>query len=93
MIKKDSCRLYITALLLILPILPLSAWETAIAGVLTTPPAQGMDGRIYSSADDRALHCLDSVTGREYWNYRPGRRLKLFTVVSPDGQYPCYQFH
>ena len=85
MIKKDSCRLYITALLLILPILPLSAWETAIAGVLTTPPAQGMDGRIYSSADDRALHCLDSVTGREYWNYRPGRRLKLFTVVSPDG--------
>lgn len=73
------------ALLLILPVLTLSGWETAIAGVLTTPPAQGLDGRIYSSADDRALHCLDSVTGREYWNYRPGRRLKLFTVVSPDG--------
>ncbi|QEN07297.1 hypothetical protein EXM22_04570 [Oceanispirochaeta crateris] len=60
------------------------SWETAIAGVLTTPPAQGTDRRIYSTADDRALHCLDSLTGHEYWSYRPGGKLKGFTVVSPD---------
>ena len=60
-------------------------WETALAGVLTTPPAEGLDGRIYCTAEDRALHALDGVSGREYWNYRPGRRLIEFTIVSPDG--------
>ena len=53
----------------------LGAWETAISGVVISPPAQGPDGRIYSCADDRALHCLDQSTGKEYWAFRPGRRL------------------
>ncbi len=60
-------------------------WETALAGILTTPPAEGLDGRIYCTAEDRALHALDGVNGKEYWNYRPGRRLIEFTIVSPDG--------
>ena len=64
----------------------LGAWETAISGVVISPPAQGPDGRIYSCADDRALHCLDQSTGKEYWAFRPGRRLSGFTVVSPDGR-------
>ena len=64
----------------------LNAWETAISGVTVTAPAQGKDGRIYSCADDRSLHCLDAQSGKEYWSYRAGRRLKDFTVVSPDGR-------
>jgi len=66
------------------PFSSLYSWETAIAGVLTTPPAQGTDNRIYSTADDRALHCLDERSGKEYWIFRTGRRLTDFTVVSPD---------
>lgn len=77
--------LLLAAVLLLIPIFAAVSWETAIAGVLTTSPAQGLDGKVYSTADDRALHCLDSVTGREYWSFRPGRKLKGFTVVSPDG--------
>ena len=60
-------------------------WETALAGVLTTPPAEGLNGRIYCTAEDRALHALDGISGKEYWNYRPGRKLIEFTLVSPDG--------
>jgi len=78
--KKRRLLLLSTLLLTV----RLSSWETAIAGVLTTPPAQGQDFRIYSTADDRALHCLDSTTGKEYWNFRTGRRLTGFTIVSPD---------
>lgn len=77
--------LLLAAVLILIPIYSVISWETAIAGVLTTAPAQGMEGKIYSTADDRALHCLDSDTGREYWSYRPGRKLKGFTVISPDG--------
>ncbi|OQY34682.1 MAG: hypothetical protein B6241_03850 [Spirochaetaceae bacterium 4572_59] len=61
------------------------SWETALAGILTSPPAQGLDGRIYCTSEDRAVHSLDSVSGKEYWSYRPGRKLKGFTTVSPDG--------
>lgn len=77
--------LLLSAVILFFPLSNAFTWETAIAGVITTSPAQGMDGKVYSTADDRALHCLDSVTGREYWSFRPGRKLKGFTVISPDG--------
>ena len=79
-------RLFLVLALFCQSIAALGAWETAISGVVITPPSQGPDGRIYSCADDRALHCLDRETGREYWAYRPGRRLAGFTVVSPDGR-------
>jgi len=75
---------FLTLLYIFALSMPLYSWETAIAGVLTTPPAQGLDNRIYSTADDRALHCLDGETGKEYWNFRTGRRLSGFTAVSPD---------
>ncbi len=79
-------RILLKSLILFLSItLHADTWETAIAGVLTTPPAEGLDGRIYCTADDRALHALNGATGREYWNYRPGRKLTGFTAVSPDG--------
>ncbi|MDC7232576.1 MAG: PQQ-binding-like beta-propeller repeat protein [Spirochaetales bacterium] len=85
MISSYKRSFTILAALLMAFIANLNAWETAIAGVLTTPPAQSPDGHVFSTADDRALHCLDAETGREYWNFRPGRKLKSFTVVSPDG--------
>ncbi len=82
--NKKNLNLFI--LLLILPLFPnLQSWETAIAGVITSPPAQGLNGRIYCTADDRALHCLDNKSGKEYWFCRTARRLEGFTVVSPDG--------
>ncbi len=70
---------------LLLQNLTAATWETAIAGVITTPPAEGLDGRIFCTADDRALHALNGVSGREYWSYRPGRKLIGYTTVSPDG--------
>lgn len=79
-------RFFLLALCLWQSYSALGAWETAISGVVIAPPAQGPDGRIYSCADDRALHCLDRETGKEYWAFRPGRRLTGFTVVSPDGR-------
>ena len=79
-------RFFLSLFLILQSFSVLGAWETAISGVVIAPPAQGPDGRIYSCADDRALHCLDADTGTEYWAYRPGRRLAGFTVVSPDGR-------
>ena len=80
-----KCLLLLILMILLLKNLPADTWETAISGVITSPPAEGLDGRIYSTADDRALHSLNGVTGREYWSYRPGRKLIGYTTVSPDG--------
>ncbi len=82
--KKKKLTLVIIALMFS-PGQNLLSWERAIAGLVTSPPAQGLDGRIYCTADDRALHCLDSEEGREHWLCRPGRKIGGFTVVSPDG--------
>ncbi len=79
-------RLFLLFILMAQSFCSLAAWETAISGVVVSAPAQGPDGRIYSCADDRGLHCLDAQTGAEYWVFRPGRRLDGFTVVSPDGK-------
>lgn len=60
-------------------------WRRALGGAVRGFPAQGPDGSVYITADDRALHALDPLTGAARWTYRPGGRLRNLLLAAPDG--------
>ncbi len=60
-------------------------WRRALGGKIDAYPAQGPGGDVYVVADDRALHCIDPLTGESKWIYRPGGRLRNLLMVAPDG--------
>lgn len=46
--------------------------------------AMAFDGRIYFGAGDRALHCLDAVSGKEIWNFKTPKGIMSSPALSPD---------
>lgn len=60
-------------------------WRQALGGKIDAYPAQGPNGDVYVIADDRAVHSIDPLTGKQNWIYRPGGRLLNLLVVAPDG--------